>query len=89
MYLSGDLLYLTDCLRLNDDGTNNYVDAEKLWLAFSNRRTLYDQIRFIDMEGNEVIRINYDPDGSLLVDQADLQNKKDRYQARRYVPIRQ
>lgn len=31
------------------------------------------------MEGNEVIRINYDPDGSLLVDQADLQNKKDRY----------
>ena len=77
--ISGDLLYVTDCLRLNDDGTNNYADVEKLWLAFSNRRTLYDQIRFIDMEGNEVIRINYDPDGSLLVDQADLQNKKDRY----------
>ena len=77
--ISGDLLYVTDCLRLNDDGTDNYADVEKLWLAFSNRRTLYDQIRFIDMEGNEVIRINYDPDGSLLVDQADLQNKKDRY----------
>ena len=77
--ISGDLLYVTDCLHLNDDGTNNYADVEKLWLAFSNRRTLYDQIRFIDMEGNEVIRINYDPDGSLLVDQADLQNKKDRY----------
>ena len=77
--ISGDLLYVTDCLRLNDDGTNNYADVERQWLAFSNRRTLYDQIRFIDMEGNEVIRINYDPDGSLLVDQADLQNKKDRY----------
>lgn len=77
--ISGDLLYVTDCLRLNDDGTNNYADVEKLWLAFSNRRTLYDQIRFIDMEGEEIIRINYDPDGSLLVDQADLQNKKDRY----------
>ena len=77
--ISGDLLYVTDCLHLNDDGTNNYADVERQWLAFSNRRTLYDQIRFIDMEGNEVIRINYDPDGSLLVDQADLQNKKDRY----------
>ena len=77
--ISGDLLYVTDCLRLNDDGTDNYADVEKLWLAFSNRRTLYDQIRFIDMEGEEIIRINYDPDGSLLVDQADLQNKKDRY----------
>ena len=77
--ISGDLLYVADCLRLNDDGTKDYEDVEKQWLAFSNRKTLYDQIRFIDMDGNEVIRINYDPDGSLLVDQADLQNKKDRY----------
>ena len=47
--ISGDLLYVADCLRLNDDGTKDYEDVEKQWLAFSNRKTLYDQIRFIDM----------------------------------------
>ena len=40
---------------------------------------IYDQIRFIDLEGNEVIRVNYETDGAILVDKDDLQNKKDRY----------
>lgn len=77
--ISGDLLYVTDCLRLEDNGSGEYDEVEKQWIAFSNRRTLYDQIRFIDVKGNEVIRINYNQSGAELVDQADLQNKKDRY----------
>ena len=52
--ISGDLLYVADCLRLNDNGTADYKEVEKQWIAFSNRKTLYDQIRFIDVEGNEV-----------------------------------
>ena len=77
--ISGDLLYVADCLRLNDKGTKDYKEAEKQWIAFSNRKTLYDQIRFIDVEGNEVIRVNYYQSGAVLVDKDDLQNKKDRY----------
>lgn len=77
--ISGDLLYVADCLRLNDKGTKDYKEAEKQWIAFSNRKTLYDQIRFIDVEGNEVIRVNYNQRGAVLVDKDDLQNKKDRY----------
>ena len=77
--ISGDLLYVADCLRLNDKGTKDYKEAEKQWIAFSNRKTLYDQIRFIDVEGNEVIRVNYNQSGAVLVDKDDLQNKKDRY----------
>ena len=77
--ISGDLLYVADCLRLNDNGTADYKEVEKQWIAFSNRKTLYDQIRFIDVEGNEVIRINYDQNGANLVNKDDLQNKKDRY----------
>jgi len=77
--ISGDLLYVADCLRLNDNGTKDYKEVEKQWIAFSNRKTLYDQIRFIDVEGNEVIRINYSQNGALLVDKPDLQNKKERY----------
>ena len=77
--ISGDLLYINDCLRLNDEGNSNYGNVEEQWLAFSNRKMIYDQIRFIDLEGNEVIRVNYETDGAILVDKDDLQNKKDRY----------
>ena len=77
--ISGDLLYINDCLRLNDEGNSNYGNVEEQWLAFSNRKMIYDQIRFIDLEGNEVIRVNYETDGAILVDKDDLRNKKDRY----------
>ncbi len=77
--ISGDLLYVADCFRLNDNSDGNYSEVEKQWLAFSNRKKLYDQIRFIDLNGNEVIRINYYNSGAVSVDKSELQNKNDRY----------
>ena len=77
--ISGDLLYIADCFRLNDKGDGDHSAVEKLWLAFSDRIRIYDQIRFIDADGNEIIRVNRTKDGAVVVDQADLQNKKDRY----------
>lgn len=77
--ISGDLLYVADCLRLNDNRDGNYSEVEKQWITFSNRKMIYDQIRFIDVVGNEIIRVNYYNDGAILVDKANLQNKKDRY----------
>lgn len=73
-----DLLYINDSLQLCN-GDNNYEDLERQWLAFSNRKKIYDQIRFIDLDGNEVIRVNYKDDGAEIVDRLNLQNKKDRY----------
>ena len=77
--ISGDLLYLADCFRLNDNENGNFSALEKQWVAFSNRKMIYDQIRFIDVDGNEIIRVNYHDSGAVLVDKANLQNKKDRY----------
>lgn len=77
--LVSDLLYVSDSLKLNEAADNDYANIEKQWLAFSNRKKIYDQIRFIDTEGNEVIRVNYDENGAYVVDKEDLQNKKDRY----------
>ncbi len=77
--ISGDLMYVADSLRLNDNGDGNYIEVEKQWIAFSNRKMIYDQIRFIDVDGNEVIRVNYHKNGAILVDKEDLQNKKDRF----------
>ncbi|MEA4972478.1 MAG: diguanylate cyclase [Candidatus Metalachnospira sp.] len=77
--LVSDVLYISDSLKLNDDGNGDYSKVEQQWLAFSNRKTLYDQIRFIDLIGNEVIRVNYSNDGAYLVGKEYLQNKKGRY----------
>lgn len=77
--VSGDLLYVADCFRLNDNGDGDYSEVEKQWVAFANRKTIYDHIRFIDIEGNEIVRVNYYDNGSVIVDKDDLQNKKDSF----------
>ena len=77
--LATDLLYVTDALQMGDNGRGDYSNVENHWLAFSNRKMIYDQIRFIDVDGNEVIRVNYTEAGATLTDSDDLQNKADRY----------
>lgn len=76
--LATDLLYVTDALKLGDSGRGDYSAAEEHWLAFSNRKMIYDQIRFIDVDGDEVIRVNYADTGATLTATDDLQNKADR-----------
>ncbi|HEY86017.1 MAG TPA: hypothetical protein G4N96_12995, partial [Chloroflexi bacterium] len=54
--------------------------AEKEFLNFAQTRKIYDQIRFIDAEGNEIIRVNTSSGGVLsVVPEENLQNKADRY----------
>jgi len=77
--LTTDLLYLTDILAMGDSGRGDYSDVEDHWLAFANRKMIYDQIRFINGDGDEVIRVNYSDTGATLTDSDDLQNKADRY----------
>ncbi|WP_304508508.1 sensor domain-containing diguanylate cyclase [Anaerotignum sp.] len=77
--LTTDVLYVADTLRLGDISSGNYSGIEKLLLAFSDRKKIYDQIRYIDLDGNEVIRINYSEKGSYATSDQDLQNKKERY----------
>jgi len=77
--LTTDLLYLTDILAMGDSGRGDYSDVEDHWLAFANRKMIYDQIRFINADGDEVIRVNYSDTGATLSDSDDLQNKADRY----------
>lgn len=76
--ISSDLLYLLDSFQLEDQGDGNYSKQEQQFLAFSSRKKLYNQIRFIDVEGNEVIRVNYKDNRATLVEQSELQNKQSR-----------
>ena len=74
-----DVLYISDNLRFHNFDTDGFKSIENEWKAFSDRRKIYDQIRYIDIEGNEKIRINYSENGSVSVNGDQLQNKKDRY----------
>lgn len=48
-------------------------------LEFSRTKHLYDQVRYIDADGNEVVRINYNSGTPIIVPKDKLQNKKNRY----------
>lgn len=76
--ITGDLIFIRDSLLLNEENELGYNVLAREWIAFSRSRQIYDQIRFIDVDGNEVIRVNYSGDGPVLVGTADLQNKKNR-----------
>lgn len=68
---------------------NNVVDMERLavdkeyvnalWVDFLESKVFYDQIRFIDKDGFEKIRVNAGEDKAIIVPEDLLQNKADRY----------
>ncbi len=49
------------------------------FLLFSKMKTVYDQIRFLDTEGLEIIRVNYKDGSATAVPANALQNKGGRY----------
>ncbi len=54
------------------------ANVEQDLLAFSSARGIYDQIRFLDAEGNEIVRVDSDGETAFVVANAELQNKADR-----------
>jgi len=49
------------------------------FLKFSQNKKRYDQIRYIDADGVEIIRVNYKNGNAAIIPTADLQNKLHRY----------
>ncbi len=63
----------------NPRGTAAERTKETL-ISLSNAKTVYDQLRYLDTSGKEVLRINYDPlKGAYTVEESQLQEKKHRY----------
>ncbi|MBC8211410.1 MAG: PAS domain S-box protein [Gammaproteobacteria bacterium] len=60
-----------------DDNTLSIMASD--FLLFANKKKIYDQIRLINMEGQEIIRINNDAGTSSIVAKQFLQNKYSRY----------
>lgn len=76
-----DLMYLNKSPIFQNfiNERNEKSAIENEWIVFSNSKKHYDQIRYIDILGNEIIRVNFNKGQSTKADDKYLQNKKDRY----------
>ncbi|MDM8545304.1 PAS domain-containing sensor histidine kinase [Candidatus Venteria ishoeyi] len=78
-----DLNYLTaygeKYLLFNPDSANQNRMLNDLLLIFSKEKGVYDQIRYLDNQGVEVIRINYNHGNPVSIPKTNLQTKSNRY----------
>ena len=81
--IQSDLLYLAQqqaLMQFLSGGAEARDELEHDYANFASRKQLYDQIRFIDLAGNEMIRVNYRKPGEVsVVPQDELQTKAMRY----------
>jgi HAMP domain-containing protein len=86
--VSNDLFYLRDSITLHtmlSDSRNldssNFAKKklEEDFLAFSRHQKIYNQIRFLDVSGMEIVRVDRNHNESAIVALERLQNKKKRY----------
>ena len=73
-YLNTSPLFLE---YVNNGREKNSVENE--WAVFSDSKMKYDQLRYLDDQGNELLRINFNNGRSEIVPENLLQNKKERY----------
>lgn len=81
--LSGDVKFIARAPAFKDylkqPSELNRKKVEDLFTQFALQRKVYDQIRYLDKNGQEIIRINYNQGQAVVVPSSDLQNKKGRY----------
>ncbi len=63
----------------NTEHNHNFEDVEKLLISIINNKRIYDQLRYIDENGQEVIRVDLENGTPVVCKKDKLQNKADRY----------
>ena len=80
--VTSDLIVVSEQMELvRMLGGNNEAqrDIEKEYLSISSTKKLYDQIRFLDESGMEIVRINFNNGVPIIVPSDQLQFKGERY----------
>lgn len=73
-----DQITYSDLINKPDEQKNRQL--EQTLISLANAKKNYDQLRFIDNNGMEILRINFDRNkGAWSVSKELLQNKRDRY----------
>lgn len=63
---------------INDKGSEDREEFEDFLVNFTNVYLSYDQVRLLDLKGQEVIRVNLADNGAEVVPKAGLQDKSQR-----------
>ena len=76
----GDVKYIAESYAINKKFSleNGTFIIEQEWLMFAKTKGIYDQIRFLDKDGNELIRVNSNNGNPMIVPKNELQNKSER-----------
>jgi PAS domain S-box-containing protein len=82
-YIVSDLMFLSEQHELqelleNDSASQRQILAEE-YRRFSNRKRFYDQIRFLDKTGMEIVRVNFNAGFPSIVPPSKRQGKGERY----------
>ena len=86
--LISDVLYIGDTVRLNR-ADNDKEPLKDQWIAFSNRKHIYDHIVLLNAEGKEVVRVNYGTAGAYAAGAEDLLDQSESTVFRAAVPLGQ
>jgi diguanylate cyclase (GGDEF)-like protein/PAS domain S-box-containing protein len=62
-----------------ENNTKYKEDTQEYLKRYMSQKGIYDQIRYIDIDGNEKLRVNYNNGTPVIVKDNNLQNKRDRY----------
>jgi diguanylate cyclase (GGDEF)-like protein/PAS domain S-box-containing protein len=81
--IASDLDVLTDLQEIREftaaDTPSSYTSLEQKFLSFLTFKRYYDQIRILDAQGRERVRINRDGENAVIVPEEKLQDKSDRF----------
>lgn len=80
--IASDLDFLTKINELQlyiELGDAHKEELASEYLKFSAAKKIYDQVRFLDETGREIVRVNFDGDRSYIVPDEKLQNKGNSY----------
>lgn len=87
-----DLKFLSSHLENRGFDTSGQIklnNVTALLSSFSHQKRLYDQIRFIDPDGQETIRINFRHGQAYSTPEEELQNKSGRYYFSKSIGLKQ
>ncbi|MCG7896503.1 MAG: diguanylate cyclase [Candidatus Thiodiazotropha taylori] len=82
--IHSDLKLLTEHYKLHQLDSlikprNVINELQELWISVAEQRARYDQVRFLDAQGQETIRINYSDHKATATPKQKLQSKRHRY----------
>lgn len=78
IFIIGDL-YKINSVEHGEDAKNEQEELESQYYHYAKNRKIYDQIRILSLDGQELTRINYNGGEVGVVSKEDLQDKSGRY----------